>query len=781
MKSRLRQIRKRAAGWWVVKNAGLRLRVSNILRKIGVLSGRISDHITQMRKRAIKYWAVRIVQWRLRASYILRRSSECVGYAVISLFGIATSAVIILCPQLRNVIDAFRPLETILSQLGATFGTILALVLTLSIIPIQRAGEVWSPSIVRLYRRDPVTHVTFIALGSFCLASFLLAVRGLADMSVSIVLASALVVLGMSMDLLRWYHRHVCRLLDPTHACQIALRQVNRTINRISALVTSVAKIQYKILESDQRKKIGVEDIETTIYPQVAGYPNAINAWINDLAEIATKAVARGERHLAKIAVFAIANVANHYLCVRKQNMVVVLARAALFFGTESDTKVVMDCVYEALKEVSRAAVAQSDESTAIRVSEAYQAIAIYTANLGARAFRKHTAPLTHVPIFYTLDCVKYAQTKGLDEVPFQTAAIVAGIAIYAPKDIAEVDINVPIIDGLYDIAAYFYGKRSFGLAEEVNNHQFTILARMIERKDYYFKDTLRHVLEKIELLAPLAILNEAIVGQLSVVHPLGKVYGLVNPDSLGHLFAKAAEVLPKIDVGREWLNPYDDLVDITDVISNHLRQIAEKNEFGESFLMWEIDQLIKHIAKVIVSLIDHPLRSGRGDEKKLVEKFGWIMSFYWVAFKGKKSVSGRHADDCGESLVFIGLLFYKRGYSEVLRDSISSIRSILESYCEIAKWPDYYAIGDILAHLWCFRMLLVARDNSELVKEVDQALATKPRALSDEQWKGAQDAILLRRSQLEARLKAWENHLQPDDAEVLLRRLLAETPEKPS
>lgn len=732
--------------------------------------------LTQIRKRIADYWAARVIEWRLRLTVLNRRLRVWAGSAAVSLFGFAIAAGVLVIPQLRGVADAFQPLEAILSQLGATYGTILALVLTLSIIPIQRAGEVWSPSIVRFYRRDPVTYVTFVVLGVFCVASFLLAVRGLAGMPVSIVLAFSLAILGISLDMLRWYHGHVCQLLDPTYAVGLALKHVKRAIDDTKALVTRVALLQHQLLSSAQQSQFSVEDIEGTVYPRIPGYPNSVTSWVNDLTEIAIKAVARSERLLAKAAVFAVADLTIHYLSSRKHNLTLTPAPEAMLLAMTSDVNVVTDRAYEALQEVSRAAVAQNDESTAIRVSEAYQAIAIHTANLGARAFREHTAPLTFGPIYYALACIKYAQTKGLDEVVFQTAAILSRVATSAPKDIPETDIHIPVMDGLYDIAAYLYAKRNFGLAEEVNAHQFTILACMLERQDYYFEDALRHVLEKIELLAPLALINETMTGRLSIVHPLGKAYGLINANSLGYIFAKAAETLPRIEADREWLNPYRDLVDIADIISDHLRKIAENNEFGESFLVWEIDHLIKHIAVVIARLIDEPLRPNHVDERELVDKFLWILAFYWVAFKGKKSVSKQRADNCGESLVFIGALFFARGHPEVLRSCISNIRSILGSYCEIAQPPDYYTIGDLLAHLWAIRMLLVARNNAALTQEVDQALATKPAALSDEQWQAAQHAIERRREQLEERLAERDDRLlRADSAEALLRKLLRE------
>jgi hypothetical protein len=677
-------------------------------------------------------------------------------------------------PQFRDVVDKFDSLESILSQLGATYGTILALVLTLSIIPIQRAAEVWSTSIVRLYRRDPVTYTTFVSLGIFCVASFLLAVKGLFPIPVSMVLALSLSVLGISLDILRWYHSHVCRLLDPVYAISVALKEAKQSVDHLNAQVSRIARLQYHLLSTEQQQQVNVEAIESTIYPRLPDYPVAINYWLNDFAEIGIKAVTRGEALLAKTAVSAISNLTCHYLSSRKLNLTLEPAPEAIFLVMTSDVSVVTDRAYEALQEISRIAVTQGDEATAIRVSDAYKIIAIHTSSLGASAFLEGTAPLTFSPIYYAFACIKYAQSKGLDEIAFQSTGILSKISETASKDIAPTNIHEPVIDGIVDIAMYLYGKRSYVLAEKVNGHVFSILAHLLQRQDYFFDRVLRYVLMKMEILAPLAIINESMAGRLSTVHPLGKAYGVVSSYSLAYLFKQAAVTLPKVDTEREWINPYHDLADIAGIIAEHLRNIAENNEFSDSVLLREIDQLIKHLSKVIAGILEQPLRQNYADETVLIDKLFSILAFYWIAFRNKKAVSALRADGCSESLMFIGLLFFERGHPEILRTCISHIRSIFESYCEIAKPTDTYTIGDLLAHLWSIRMVLVKKANGILIQQVDQALITKPRELTEEQWQASQEAIMLRRQQLERRLaERFDYSISPDSGEFMLRKLL--------
>lgn len=680
------------------------------------------------------------------------------------------SAAILFVPQLHTAIDNFQPLESVFSQIGATYGTILALVLTLSLIPIQRAAEVWSSSIVRLYRRDPVTYLTFMSLGVCCTASFLLSVRGLLLVPVSVLMVLSLTALALNLDLLRWYHGHVCRLLDPDHAVGLASEETKRVINRTATQVTRISKLQHDLLDAEQKREVSVEAIESAIYPQMPGYPSSINSWISDLAEIGIKAVTRGEKLLAKTAVYSIADLTKHYLSVRKNNLTLSPAPEAMFLAMTSDVSVVTEHVYDVLHEVSHVAVAQGDEASAIRVTEAYQAIGVHTAHLGAPVFRGGTAPLTHSPIFYALMCIKNAQSKGLEEIPFQGARILSKVAATAPKDIDPTDIHIPVIDGLAEIATYLYTKGSYGLAEEVNGHQFNILTQLLQRKDHFLDEVLQRVLEKIATLVPFAIISEMGAGRLSTIRPLGKAYENINPNSLGNLFELAAATLPELDEERNWINPYRDLIAFAEIISHHLRRVAENNEFGESFLLWGINQSIKKISMVIAKIVEQPLRRERGDEDDLVDKMSSLLAFYWVAFHGKKTVSALRANDCCKSLVSIGLHFLEQGRPEVLKTCISNIRSIVDSYCEIAKPADPYAIGDLFAHLWGIRMVLNAMGYEALTQEVDEALTRKSRGLSN----ADKEAIVLRRQQLEDRLERRDYLMgRLHDDEYLLHRLL--------
>jgi hypothetical protein len=690
------------------------------------------------------------------------------GAVAISLSGGTAAIALLSIPTLRATLDAFGPLEGILGQLGATFGTILALVLTLSILPIQRAGEVWSPAIVRLYRHDSASGLVFAVFGLLCVGSFLFAIKGLAGLPVSAAFATAIALLGMSLDLLRWYHAHICQLLDPREAVTLVTGRARRTIDQMQAQVSKVAALQRHVLEPAQQEQLPTNRLEFAIYQQLSSHPSAITFWIQDLSELAVKAVGRGDGMLAASAVLAIADVTNHYLSARRSNLILVPAPEALFLAQESDVRGVTAPAYEALKAISRKAVDSADHSTALRVSEAFQNIAVHTARLGAPAFRDHTAPLTYAPLAYLTECLKYAQAKSLDEVSFQSADILASVVRGSPANIDSTDICIPVVDGLANIALHFYVKRNGALAEHVVGHIPTVLDYLLSREDFYFDTVLRHSLEKIEPLVPIAMAIEATAGRFNLLHALARVY-----PALGQLFEKAV-LLVRVEPGQEWVNPYNSLVELLDKYSTHFRRVGERNEFGESFLLWEITYLIKRMATVIAyRILDHPARVGHGDEQAVVSKFQWVLSFLWVAFAKKKNISQQRLDEAGEALAYTGLLFYAHGFPNVLESCVSHIGSNIRSYCEATTPPDYYVIGDLATHFWALRRLTEQRGDDTRTSLIDTARSKKPQAVTDPQWKEAQEAIERRRQQFEERLADRNGLRDPHSVEGLLGELL--------
>ena len=713
----------------------------------------------------------RLVGWHLRMALAAPRMPSRVGRAAIALFAAGVAAGVILIPPVRAAADRFESVETVLVGLGATYGTVLALALTLSFIPVQRAGEAWSASILRLYRRDRVTHATFVTLGILCVTSFAFAVRVRVLVPVSYILAASLALLGIGLDLLRGYHAHVCRLLDPLHAVAAGLNEAKNAQDRLNRSVRRNGWLRHRRPFMNPKPAVSREQIESMIYSQsIPGYPGILIRPFDDLAEMALRALSRGEKPLAGAAIDGIAELTNHYLSGRRPNLM-LFRGADSAVAITSDVDLVTHPAYDHLRRISRAAVKTEDEANAIRVSHAFRSIAVHAANLAAPEFSPGTAPLSGAPLRHAFECLTFARSQGLMDVTCQSASSLSEMIFHVPKGIRFADLHTWLVDGLHDIAAAFHTDGRYELAEAVTKNQFLILSALSSERTG-FPEALGEALEKISLLVPLAIQNERTAEPARTYRPLKHAYDSTDMLSLAWLFGNALHWLHQMDDEPTYREQYAQVLGIANVVSDHLHRIAKDNEFGDSALVREIDGLIRHIAIKVADYIDKPAPFDQGNQDDLVRAFIRLLYFYPAAFRDKNAIHAPYVEQCCDTVGYTGLRFLSAGHPDVLINSVSTIESVVGSYCRTARPPDYYILGEVFARLWATREVAAARDCADIVAHLDRLLAQPPN-LTDEQWEQARNRIRVCRERLLERLGEPHYPRRQDRAESLLRALL--------
>ena len=732
--------------------------------------------LNRLSARASNILWFRLIEFHLRLALTAPQVPSRLSRAAITLFATLVATSVILVPAIRAAADRFEPIETVLTGLGATYGTILALALTLSLTPIQRAGEAWSASILRLYRRDRIAHATFVSLGLLCVTSFAFAVRGPGVVPVSFILAASLALLGVGLDLLRGYHAHVCRLLDPQHAVAAGLKEAKNAQDKLNRVVRRNSWLRRRWPFMKRKPASSRELLESTIYLKfVPGYPGILVQPFDDLAEMALRALARGEKPLARAAIDAIAELTNHYLSVRKRNLMLYRGAKGAAVANTSDVDLVIHPAYRLLRQISRAAVKAEDETTAIRVSYAFRSIAVHAAKLVPPAFSPNTAPLSGVPLRHAFDCLKFAQSRGLEEVPYQSASILTDMIYDVPKDIPFADLHAWLVDGLHDIAAAFHSHGSFEIAEAVTKNQLLILSAL-SWENTGFPDAVGEVLEKIALQVPLALENERTAEPADGYRPLKHAYDSTDMLSLAWLFGNALRWLYQTDDEPTYRDQFAQVLEIADVVSNHLRRVAKNNEFGASVLVREIDGLIKHIAVEVADYIDNPAPFDQENQDELVREFIRLLAFYPPAFRDKNAIHAPRVQECCDTLTYIGLRFLSSGQPDVLVNCVWCIESVIQSYCQTADPPDYFILAEVFALFWATRQAAVARDYADVVEHLNRALAQPP-SLTDGQWEQARKPIQDRREGLLNRLGEPENPPRRDRAESLLRPMLQPGP----
>ena len=108
---------------------------------------------------------------------------------------------------------------------AVVIGGALALILSLSIIPAQRAAETFSAAILQLYAQDRWLVVAFLTLVTTATASALLGTNFMPHGHARLFVCIQLLLLGISFDALRMFYKRTLALLAPRTAIGLVGRE----------------------------------------------------------------------------------------------------------------------------------------------------------------------------------------------------------------------------------------------------------------------------------------------------------------------------------------------------------------------------------------------------------------------------------------------------------------------------------------------------------------------------------------------------------------------------
>jgi len=723
----------------------------------------LKDRIKKAKNRLIFI----VLKGRMMILLKLRTPMRYVNNGLVSIIGIIY-ALWLYHPGVQETLKGIPNLDSLFIASGGLIGTILALVITLSFLPIQRASEVFTSSFIRLYRDDRVTQVIFMVLTIFCLFSFIMAVEDLVWLHAEKLLPLQLVIIAITLDLIRWHHRHVSRLLVPGEAVQRLLDEVKKYISNIQNVVTRTAKLSWNNLPPAEQAVQTLKQLESKLYAVTPDHPSAlVNERTRELAEVALRATTRGESDTANRSIFALSDVACYYLNMRKDNLI-LMPKSMHTLGCDADS--VLNPIYAHLDTINKKAVSLKDEATSIVVIKAFAEIATLTANLKSPAFEKYEAPITWMTLGYLKGCIDSAQRAGLVEVPFQGSTVLLDVVKSTPVNIQVEDIYRSIIEEWIKVATSFVASGKGDLSNDPLNYVMITLRKLLEEKHFELSLTLREVLDHFAGIIPLAILHEKAKGSLMHI-PLEAVYSMAHPESLG-IFVENAICLIKVEEKEEYRNPYSNFMEINEQIYQHFYEIGGKNaDLSSSFLMWHMTQTIKHISQVYLNLLDNPVTTIDTHNKALADQVKSYLAFFWVTFSNATSIDKQRAEVACDTLSWVGLAYYNIGHHEVTESCMDNIASITDSFCRISQSYSPYVVADLLMPIWYIRMLAEKKEDKAFLCKIDGKLS-KPATLNSDIWPHVQEAIEFRKGQLKDNLHSF--HFLPLGRAVdLLRQLL--------
>ena len=251
-------------------------------------------------------------------------------------------------------------------------GAALALILSLSIIPAQRAAEAFFTRRLEALCQG--------SLATWCISDPLVLNRSISAVGHRLPSSNGrsnlhriqFLLLGISFDALRIFHRRTLDLLIPQTAIQLIIRECTKLLNRVSRLVDKLSRLQ--ALASGGPPT----DASRAIYFSASPTSGALRFWIAQLEEIAHKLIARRDTSAANEIIVAMGRIGTQYSEARRNSLILLPDFDNLFAGGASDISDVLNPIYESIRVICEDAAKAPNE---LIVKQGIQTLAGMTAN----------------------------------------------------------------------------------------------------------------------------------------------------------------------------------------------------------------------------------------------------------------------------------------------------------------------------------------------------------------------------------------------------------------
>lgn len=660
-------------------------------------------------------------------------------------------------PEAQQALSKSTILADIFIGVGALLGSVIAIVLTLSIIPIQRAAEAFTPSIIRIYKTDRINESVIIILSIFCLASFLMAVGNSIGLRQEQLLLVLILIIGISFDLLRFYNKRINTFLEPHYPIEYFKQLTFSIITYSTSRARILALIQwwtmYPRSGSENRKLL-----EKAIYDNLR-VDYLVREYSAEVAEIASKAISNGELNVARMAVEALNEIACNYLKKRKDNL--ILKRSYLCI--ECDGDIVLEHIYDQLDSLNKLAVSEKAEMVSRYIVRAYESIVVFTININGNTMRYITAPISWKPLGYLSSCVRDAQASQMDNVGLEGSKAYLKIGFKVIDSVCETSsdprqiINSIIANWNEVMQSYAVAGKHHLINEPAQNMMTFAMYNLKTARDI---NIIRDILNGLKDVFPIALLSQSVNGPpaFGVSSPLSAPYNLLYTNSIAFWVELAASWITESDPENkeECIN---DFIKLNEVIYQHLRTLAETFDLSRSELPWFITNTIESICDIYLAMLQRE-EIDIISKQKFRGQVRWYLAFLWAKYKKASFVSCYEATHTSTILAKIALAYVVINVPEVAETSISNMLSITNFYNKLAEKPTLQDILKVLEPITHVKLAAEKIGDSNTQKVLEKL--AKPDSFSNEVWIEVQKALEEKERRL--RIELEEEPFNEDD-----------------
>jgi hypothetical protein len=580
----------------------------------------------------------------------------------------------------QNVLRQLTDPRALQLAVGALIGTVLTLGYSLSIIPIQRAAEIYTPSIVRLFRDARSIRFPFLALLSLCLLSFASVLSPVINIAPTNTVPILIIFLGAALDLVRQLFRSVTRLLEPKEAVWRLEREARRALERLHRGFERVAELSWRALPPEKQAEHTKEQYLKWFYASSSGYGDVVDSSSGVLTEIAQKAIARADLSLTFEAINALRQLAVDSIEIRKTALTYM---SMDIFVVKTNAEKQLDSIYQNLLAVNRSGVRRGSENVSIWVIRTLGSLAQHMLTVRQEPPFEHFSSLAISPISYCKMAIRDAMGGCVDDAGYMGAATLSGVSCNAPAAARALDVHLQTVDGIFQIVRSFI--TSPGKAIHVNEplkRGLEVLRGLCERNDLALDRVLRSFLDELQSFVPVATVLET--GQFGeLLHlPLAPAYDPTFECSLPCLVQRST-ALVREDAAHPWVDPWRDFLELGEGLSRHFRSLSENPGLAASQMMFYLIQSLQMIGSVYLKEIQRARREHSKSISEIEGQLGWYLSFFWSSAKSAKAMKFQWTENAVKCLGWIGLAALNGRLDETARSAVENIASVTKSAAE--------------------------------------------------------------------------------------------------
>jgi hypothetical protein len=645
-------------------------------------------------------------------------------------------------------------------------GAALALILSLSIIPAQRAAEDFSPAILKLYAQDRWLLAAFLILALATTGSVLLGTNFSPRIDPRISIGVQFLLLGVSFDALRMFYRRTLNLLIPQTAIQLVIRECTKPLNRVSRRVEKLARLQ--ALATGKTAPTGSSRAVYFSASQVSGL---LRFWIAQLAEIAHKLIARRDTSAANDIVTAMARIGTQYSEARRNSLILLPDFDNIFAGGVSDINEVLNPIYESIRVICEDAANSSNELAARHCIQIMAGMTTHAMTMIHLSHGLKKAPLAFSPCFYLGLCATTAVKANMGDAVMAAVSGFQGILLSQTKDVHTAELEAKSLESLLTLAQASYIMPDAVWGFPAVKAMFLAARHDIELHGYdEYRTTLKTVLHYARLLAPWEVAMEKAGKRMLQTFPPYNLGFEANVPALLEMVAHRVTV----DAKRPWSNAFHDFLEAAEDVWDHYRELS-KTDFENTLLQkWVVDSLMA-VARVHWALLMQPPAGTEGYlddvDESLRSLVSWVPSF----FPEQSEAHRFHATEAADSLACLGISLLENDRIETAQACASAIARLATNSAALGD-PEPYALADLHERLEILARAADALGKAQSAVNIREMIH-RPATVDDADWPHFLEARQTRLRQLDRVLQEQRrNRYSPrDDSIFELQRIMEE------